>query len=825
MFRLIDRYLLREVIPYLLLTFVLLTTIIFAQEAKRFSELLVVYSRNGLPMQALSHLLTALIPGIVVFTLPISLLIGVLVGMGRLSGDSEIVAMSASGISRLQVLKPVIALSLAVAGAMVYLTFYMLPGAIHNLKDLKANQSVLFQGLKTEIKPRVFVESLPNKVLYVQDIDRATNVWHNIFMVDSSGDARHPKIMTASSGSLRQGEQSDIPELSLQNGSSHEISKPSVDQDQQASDKDKEKKKNDETYRLQTFGEVTIGLAVSQEKEYEAIGVNNDQATISEMNWPDLIRYNPPPDDYLSWLAEINQRLAFPAACIIFALLAVGFGISHVRTGRSFGLMLGLAITVVYYLLALSGRHAAVSGKLPVWVGIWMANIVLGSLGLFILWIQRRPGADALSALGSLRHMLQRAGDPEEEEQAPAFTLGLDKEAAAASLSAAPEPAPAKGRRALGFWGRLVRDIQQHQLIDRMVLFDLLKYFLYILAGFSALFLIVTLFQLLDPITRNNIEFSVVASYLFFLMPMVVNYMAPLAGLVSVMVTFGLLEKTSQVIVLKASGISIYRLAAPALLASLILSACVFLNQDYILPFTQRRQDNLYHLIRSGQEPAQTFFQTDHKWIFGSDDTRVYNYAHFNPVDNAFADFTVLNLSKQPFGVTGRLFARHARWNPATQSWLLQDGWERHFSGKRTAVEDNFKQRYVSLPERPDYFKRDSRESSMLTLAELRKNIRDLARAGFDVLDLKIDLYSKIASPLTCLIMIIVGLPFAFSVGKRGALYGVTIGIAIGLIYWGLLGLSQQMGRYELLPPLLAAWAPNMTFGAGGLYLFLYSRT
>jgi LPS export ABC transporter permease LptF/LPS export ABC transporter permease LptG len=825
-FRLIDRYLLREVVPYLVLTFVLLTTIIFAHQAERFSELLVVYSRNGLPMKALSHLLTALIPGIVVFTLPISLLIGVLVGMGRLSGDSEIVAMSASGISRLQVLKPVLALALVVAGAMTYLTFYILPGAIHNLKDLKANKSVLFQGLKTQIKPRVFVESIPNWVLYVESEDRATNEWHNVFMVDSSGDPTRPKIMTASSGSLRLGEQSDIPELHLVNGSSHEISKAPADQEKLAQATEKDKKKSDESYRLQTFGEVTIGMAVSQEKEYESIGLNTDQATISELKWPDLIRYKPPANDYLNWLAEVNQRIAFPAACLVFALLAVGFGISHVRTGRSFGLMLGLAITIVYYLLALSGKHAAVSGKLPVWLGIWMANIVLGSLGVFILWIQRRPGADALSALGSLRHMLQRSKESEAEEEAASQDLGGVRGEAGmahpgpAGIGDAPRHSPARR-----FLGGLAKDIQQHQLIDRLVLFDLIKYFLYILAGFSALFLIVTIFQLLDPISRNNIESSVVASYMLFLMPMILNYMAPLAGLVSVMVTFGLLEKTSQVIVLKASGISIYRLAAPALLAALLLSGLVFLNQDYVLPFTQRRQDNLYHLIRSGQEPAQTFFQTDHKWIFGADDTRVYNYTHFNPVDNWFADFTVLNLSKQPFGITSRLFARRARWDPSTESWLLQDGWERHFGGKKTAVEDNFKQRYVNLPERPEYFKKDSRESSMLTLAELRKNIRDLARAGFDVLDLRIDLYRKIASPLTCLIMIIVGLPFAFSVGKKGALYGVTIGIAIGLIYFGLLELSAQMGRYELLPPLLAAWAPNMTFGAGGLYLFLYSRT
>src|SRR5215211_3701775 len=98
MLRLIDRYLLREILPYFLLALFLLTAIIFAHESSRFSELLVFYSRQGLPMEAIWKIMAALIPGILIFTLPISLLVGILVGLGRLSGDSEIVALVASGL-------------------------------------------------------------------------------------------------------------------------------------------------------------------------------------------------------------------------------------------------------------------------------------------------------------------------------------------------------------------------------------------------------------------------------------------------------------------------------------------------------------------------------------------------------------------------------------------------------------------------------------------------------------------------------------------------------------------------------------------------------
>jgi LPS export ABC transporter permease LptG/LPS export ABC transporter permease LptF len=830
MFRLIDRYLLREVIPYVLLGFVLLTAIIFAHQSKRFSELLVVYSRMGLPMEALGRIVTALIPGILVFTLPISLLIGILVGLGRLSGDSEIVALGASGVSRMQVLKPITALALAAVGLMMYLTFNVLPRAIHNLKDLKANQGVLFQGLKTDIKPRVFEEGIPHKVLYVEDMDRVSGMWRNIFVVDQGDGQSEPKIFTASSGSFREGATSEMPELHLWEGSVHQLIEPS-DPDKAAQSR---KHNQSQSYTVNAFQDTTIGVEVSKEKEAEALSIDQEQRPISELMWSDLLAFSPGEGEYRAWRAEIHERLALPAACLVFALLAVGFGISHVRTGRPFGLLLGLAITITYYLLALSGKHAAVSGKLPVWLGIWMANIVLGALAVLVLWAQRRPGSDPLSALSSLRHLWPRktagaAGnrrEPETPSGADEPRLPEQSRGAVGPDWARLTRGPETERQRAGFlaWVRdSVNDLLKPLLIDRLVLSDLARFFFFIVGGFSALFMIITLFQLLDQITRNNIELSVVANYLLYLMPMILNYMAPLAALVAVMVTFGLLEKTSQVVVLKASGLSIYRLAAPALLASVVLSSFMFLNQDYVLPFTNRRQDNLYHLIKGGQQPAQTFYQTDHKWIFGIDSS-IYNYAHFNPTENVFARFTMLSLSKKPFTIKSRLYARRASWDDATQTWLLRDGWERRFNGDQVQLE-SFKERTVSLPEHPEYFKRESRESSKMTLAELRQHIVDLSRAGFDVLDLRIDMYQKIAFPLTCLVMIIVGLPFAFSVGKRGALYGVTIGIAIGLAYWGLIELFAQMGRYELLPPLLAAWGPNMMFGAGGLYLFLTSRT
>ena len=854
MFRLLDRYLIREIVPYVLLGLLLLTGIIFAQEASRFSELLVVASRNGLPMVTLWRVMSALIPGILVFTLPISLLIGTLVGLGRLSGDSEIVALGASGTSRLRMLVPVLVISIMIAAMMVYVTFNLLPQSIHNLTDLKANQSLVFQGLNAEIKPRVFEESIPQKVLYIEDIDRANNVWHNIFLVDLGNGPGQMKILTASTGSLRQGERSEMPELHLQRVALHQTDTAQRERQDQAEEqkqlaeqtsatspataapasgeqatsqeKQKEKKRGvgdaQPPYTVARSDDWVYGMEVSEEKKNDSTGIDQDAREIDEMKWGDLIRYAPADGDAREWLAEIHKRLALPAACLVFALLGVGFGIANVRIGRSFGLLLGLAITIVYYLLALWGQHAALSGTLPVWLGIWLANILLAALGVTVIAAQRRPGWEPLSVLSRLRHAWpsirnhpqtdKRGGEPGEQSIAGTET---QQPVSPSSLRPAVPQLPSR---------RVLSALRVPQLLDRLVLSDLARFFLFILGGFSALILIITLFQLLDYITRNNIDWAIVANYLLFLLPWIVNSVAPIAALVAVMITFGILHKTSQIVALKASGQSIFRLAAPALAASILLSGFVFVNQDYVLPFTNRRQNNLRYLIRKGQEPPQTFYQTTNKWIFGTE-SRIFNYAYFTPTTNTFARLNVLDLSREPFSIKRRLYARRAWWDASTQEWVLEKGWERQFEDDHPTSFEAFDQRRVTLAEHPEYFKKETVGSSSMTLAELRRAINDLSHSGFDVLDLRIALQSKIAFPLTCLVMVMVGLPFSFSVGKRGALYGVAMGIGIGLAYWGLTGLFEQMGRYEMLPPLLAAWGPNLLFGAGGLYLFLTSRT
>ena len=133
-----------------------------------------------------------------------------------------------------------------------------------------------------------------------------------------------------------------------------------------------------------------------------------------------------------------------------------------------------------------------------------------------------------------------------------------------------------------------------------------------------------------------------------------------------------------------------------------------------------------------------------------------------------------------------------------------------------------------SFPEKASYFQKEifePRESSKLTYLELKDYINYLQKSGYNATELQVELYKKISFPVSCVVMSLLGVPFSFSMGRKGAFFGITASIVIAMAYWGVFNAFEQLGAYGILVPTLAAWAPNILFGAAGLTLFLTVRT
>ncbi len=153
------------------------------------------------------------------------------------------------------------------------------------------------------------------------------------------------------------------------------------------------------------------------------------------------------------------------------------------------------------------------------------------------------------------------------------------------------------------------------RLLDAYVVREFLGMFFLVLASFVMLMLVFTFFELVGDIIRNHIALAIVGDYLFNLTPSMLYQITPLAVLIAVLVTFGVLNRNSEIIAMKATGISLYRLVVPIVSISAILALCLFLFDDYYLPQANRRQEALRSTIKG--RPPQTFLHPEEKWMFG----------------------------------------------------------------------------------------------------------------------------------------------------------------------------------------------------------------
>jgi len=175
------------------------------------------------------------------------------------------------------------------------------------------------------------------------------------------------------------------------------------------------------------------------------------------------------------------------------------------------------------------------------------------------------------------------------------------------------------------------------RLMDLYLLRRFFFYFALLMAIFIFLFEAFTFFELLDDIARHRVAFFVVVNYFRFLTPYLLYQLAPLAALVAVLVTLGVMSKNNEIVACKANGISLYRLAVPLLLAGIALAVTMIILDDTYLPYANQRQDALRNQIKG--RPPQTYKQPE-RWIFG-ENSKIYNYDLFDPTQNLFGGLSV----------------------------------------------------------------------------------------------------------------------------------------------------------------------------------------
>ena len=784
--RILTRYILGEVVSHALIGAAVFTFILFTRDLGRILELVV---RNSAPLPSIAEIFFYTVPVALTYTIPMGVLVGILIGLSRLSADSEVTAMRASGLSVWSFLRIISIFVVAAWLLALANSVYIAPRSLASLDELQ-NRLKSSQA-SFEVQPRVFYEGFPKVVLYVQDVKSMSGaaLWKGVFLADLS-DPSAPRISLAREGLLvSQGP--DRLDLHLSNGSTHE-SDP----------------KNPDQYQISTFRTTDIPLQIPPAQSSQ----QNEPASLSEMNVPELLRSARISDpNTRRWtLIEFHRRFALPTACLVLAMVGIPLGLSSKKGGKSSGFVLTILLVFAYYSLSLIGVSLARQNRLSPAAGVWLADSAFLLGGAFLLWrSERRP--INFSFLKFSKSKLA----PLPASVSPYSPPG--------STSRGPESSPREITRSDGRPRRLF-NLRFPTILDDYVLRDFLLYLAMIGGAFVMLLLVFTLFELLGDILHNSISVLTVGEYLLNVTPYFLYYpIAPMSMLLAVLVTFGLLQRSNEIIAIKATGISLYRVVIPVLVASALVAGVLFLSDQFYLPYTNKRQDELRNRIKG--KPAQTYLRPDRKWIFGQH-SDIYYYQLFDPDRDTFGGVSVFQFDPQTFQITHRIAAERAHWSGPMGRWVYEQGWERSLDG--SAIESYRKfdvATYPQLAEPPAYFKKEVKQSSEMNYEELRRYIRDLEQSGFDVVRLRVQLHKKIAYPLITLVMAVLAIPFALSAGKRGALAGVATAIGIGVVYWTISGLFEAMGNLSQLPPSVAAWSPNLVFGFIGGYLILRMPT
>jgi LPS export ABC transporter permease LptG/LPS export ABC transporter permease LptF len=770
--RIFTRYILREVLSHALIGAAVFTFVIFLRDLERILELVV---RASAPLPSVAELFFFTIPTALTITVPMGVLVGILIGLSRLAADSEVTAMRASGIGVSTFVRIISIFVFAAWTLAMVNNLYWAPrsaAALDHLQDKLKTSQVSF-----EVQPRVFYEGFRNIVLYVQDATTAAGsaLWRNVFLADVS-DPANPRIIVAREGmAVSEGPQK--VHLHLMYGQQHETDP-----------------KNPEQYSITTFNATDIPIQMPPENQGQPLPA-------TELSTRNLLRQADITKDRglsRSYLIEFNRRLALPTACLVFALVGIPLGLSSKKGGKSTGIVLTILLVFAYYFISLFGVSLARQGRLSPAVGVWLANIIFFIGGVALLWrVDQMP-----LEIGSVRAWWQRLRQH----------FIRRKQALLPNRASSGTFDPVYSRKRM-FSARFPL------LLDDYILKEFITYLVMILATFLILVLVFTFFELLGDILRNKIPLAIVGEYLLNVAPYLIYKTTPMSMLLAVLVTLGLMQKANEVTAMKASGISIYRIVVPILFTGVLLAGALFFFDQFYLPAANRRQDALRNIIKG--KPAQTYLRPDRRWIVGQHDT-IYYYQFFDSDRDQFARITAYQFEPHNFQITRRIYAARAHWEDTLGKWIYEKGWERAFQGPAIEAYKKFDvATFGRLSERPSYFKKEVKQSSEMNYEELTRYIRDLEQSGFDVVRLKVQLQEKFAFPLITFVMAILAIPFALSTARRGALTGVAVALGIAVAYTIVSSLFEAMGNLSQLPPLLAAWSPDLIFALVGGYLVL----
>jgi LPS export ABC transporter permease LptG len=637
-----------------------------------------------------------------------------------------------------------------------------------------------------DIKTRVFYEGWPGKVLFVWDTLPGGD-WSGVFMADTSNRTNKPTVVTADRARLVLNQQRREVDLYFPNAQQYV---PGA---------------NQRVYDTASRNDLRISIpAESVFGSGETVlsrGLAEKQIPQLRADIKDKRARGESPHNEIMFL---HQMFAFPVACLTFGLLGLTLGLHTRREGKLAGLTLGLAVVFVYYGLHMLGEAGAKGRVLPAEYARWLPNLVLAPLGIWLVrWRSRNAGFGLRLPLWVSKLVSRRPADPVTGEPTERVIVVIRF--------------PHLG-------------LPRPRLLDLYVGGRFLRMVALAFTALLGLYYIGTCIELAEKLFKGQATGRTLALYLWYSTPRIIGDITPIATLVAVLGTIGALTRTSELTVMRACGVSLYRTAMPLIALALVGSGLLFVMEERLMAYANRRADALEDVIRG--RPPRTFDVRNRNWT-ADEKGFIYYYVFFEPQRQMLTGLSVFELASNPYRLVGHRSASRALFRnqppcpptAASCTWQGQDGWVQRFPATTDLARESFVTRPIQLPAVSQFMDIKQAESRLTTVRELWDYISRMSSSGVNLAEQRVNLHRKIAFPLVTLVMTFLAVPFGVTTGRKGTLYGIGLAIALAFSYFFLTAFFMAVGATAVLPAALAAWAPNILFMAGAIYLMLTVRT
>lgn len=364
-------------------------------------------------------------------------------------------------------------------------------------------------------------------------------------------------------------------------------------------------------------------------------------------------------------------------------------------------------------------------------------------------------------------------------------------------------------------------------IITRYLAFSFLKTWALALGSFMVLYTSVDFLEKISQFVAKDIGVGTIGIFFLSQLPKIMVIMSPVATLVGVLITLALMARASEIVAFKAGGVSLYRLSIPFLTTGLLICLAMFIVSDQVAS----RATTLANSIWEGQVRNRLKTPTVVRDVWLKGVLQVQYMASYDEPSGTVEGIRLIFLDDN-MRMLRRLEAQKGHFT--NNKFYLEDVFEKLYSQKNETETTGGRNFISSLhqnmvldnwPTPPPGLGRTDQNSEEMSVKQLRQTIKRLSKEGFGPVKQRVDLQFKFSFAFLPLIMVVVGLPLGFWKEKGG---GVALSLALGLglsfVYLIAMELARYLGYSGLLPPVVAAWLPNLFYLLLGAYLFSYLR-